>query len=97
MHTLHRRLRPSSRGVARVAAVALLMLASLAVPTLATAQTASDLYARAQKRAAAATATPTVAGLRAATAAYESIVRRYPRNGVCDDALWHGAAAARLA
>lgn len=97
MHTLHRRLRPASRGVVRVAIVAFMTLASLAVPALATAQSASDLYARAQKRAAAATAAPTVASLRAAASAYESIVRRYPRNGVCDDALWHGAAAARLA
>ena len=97
MHTLHRRLQPSSRRVVRVAVVALRTLASLAVPALAAAQSASDLYARAQKRAAAATAAPTVAGLRAAVGAYESIVRRYPRNGVCDDALWHGAAAARLA
>jgi len=81
----------------RVAVVALLAVASLAVPKSAAAQTASDLYARAQKRASAATAAPTVASLRAAVGAYESIVRRYPRNGVCDDALWNGAAMARLA
>jgi N-acetylmuramoyl-L-alanine amidase len=81
----------------RVAVVASLTLASLAVPGLAAAQTASDLYARAQKRASAATAAPTVASLRAAAGAYESIVRRYPRNGVSEDALWNGAAMARLA
>ena len=97
MHTLPCRLRPSSRRVARVAAVALLTWATLAVPGVAAAQSASDLYARAQKRASTASATPTVAGLRAAVAAYEAIVRRYPRNGVCDDALWHGAATARMA
>jgi N-acetylmuramoyl-L-alanine amidase len=77
--------------------VALLTWATLAVPRAAAAQSASDLYARAQKRASAASAAPTVAGLRAAVGAYEAIVRRYPRNGVSDDALWHGAATARLA
>src|SRR5688572_9299375 len=97
MHALHSRLRLAPRVMSRVAVVALIAMASLAVPGSAAAQTASDLYARAQKRAAAANAAPTVAGLRAAVASYESIVRRYPRNGVCDDALWHGAATARLA
>jgi tetratricopeptide (TPR) repeat protein len=81
----------------RAALVALLTVAGLAVPNAAAAQTASDLYARAQKRAAAATAAPTIASLRAASGAYESIVRRHPRSGFCDDALWYGAATARLA
>ena len=97
MHTLPRRLRPSAACVSRAAAVFLLAAASLAVPAFASAQTAADLYARAQKRASAATAAPTAASLRAAAGAYESLVRRYPRSGFCDDALWHGAMTARLA
>ncbi len=87
MHTLLRRL----------SSVALVAVASLAVAGVASAQTASDLYARAQKRGAAATASPTLASLRAASGSYESIVRRYPRSGFCDDALWNAAAAARMA
>lgn len=81
----------------RAAIVGAITVVALAVPAGAAAQTAAELYARAQKRASAATASPTLASLRAAAAAYESIVRRYPRSGYCDDSLWNGAAAARLA
>lgn len=83
--------------ISRMALAALVGLTALAVPRAASAQTASDLYARAQKRAATATAAPTVTALRGAAGAYESIVRRYPRSGFSDDALWNGAAAAKLA
>ncbi|MEO6224180.1 MAG: N-acetylmuramoyl-L-alanine amidase [Vicinamibacterales bacterium] len=97
MHTLLRRLRLAPSRVWRVAVVAVMAIASLAVPNSAAAQTASDLYARAQKRASSAAASRTVAGLRAAVGAYELLVRRYPRSGFCDDALWNGALTARMA
>lgn len=87
----------SSSRASRALVAALLAGATLSFPAPAAAQTASDLYARAQKRAAAATAAPTVAGLRAAIGAYESIVRKYPRSGYSDDSLWNGALAARKA
>jgi N-acetylmuramoyl-L-alanine amidase len=83
--------------ISRMAVAAFVTLAAVAVPSIASAQTASDLYARAQKRAATATATPTVAALRGAVGSYESIVRRYPRSGFADDALWNGATTAKLA
>ena len=81
----------------RITLAALVALSLLAVPTRAAGQTASTLYARAQQRAATATAKPSVTGLRGAVGSYESIVRRYPRSGFADDALWNGAATAKLA
>lgn len=39
----------------------------------------------------------TKAQLRSAVAAYERVVRRYPKSGYCDNALWQGAELARLA
>ena len=70
---------------APVAAAALL----LAVQT-ASAQTAADLYQRAQDREARITraAAPDVDEYRAVATAYESIVRRHPTSGYADNALW---------
>jgi N-acetylmuramoyl-L-alanine amidase len=96
MKTLPRRV-PLAPRACRIVVVALIAASGLGIPALASAQTAADLYARAQKRGAAATAAPTVASLRATASAYESIVRRYPRSGFSDNALWNGAQAARLA
>ena len=76
-----------------VFALALTLLA----PVTAAAQTAAVLYQRAQTREADARTSPTVTALRAAATAYETVVRRYPKSGFCDDALWNGAQAARLA
>lgn len=81
----------------RTLPTALLVIATLTVPSVASAQTAATLYERAQQRATTATAAPTVGSLRAAVAAYESVVLRYPRSGFCDDALWNGAKIAKLA
>ena len=81
----------------RTLPTALLVIASLTVASAASAQTAATLYDRAQKRATAATAAPTVVGLRAAASAYEALVHKYPRSGFCDDALWNGARMAKLA
>jgi len=73
------------------------VLAMVALPAVAEAQTAATLYQRAQAREATARKNPTTANLRAAVAAYELVVRRHPRSGYCDDALWHGATVARFA
>ena len=73
------------------------VLVMVALPAVAEAQTAATLYQRAQTREASARKNPTTANLRAAVAAYELVVRRYPRSGYCDDALWHGATVARFA
>jgi len=81
----------------RVAGLVITAVAMLTMPAAADAQTAADLYARAQERATKASATPTVAAYRAAATAYETVVRRFPRSGFCDDALWNGALNARLA
>lgn len=95
-HSLHSRvMRPAP--VARIAALVLTAVASLALPAPAAAQTAGVLYERAQARAATARTSPTVTGLRAAVTAYEQVVLRYPRSGFCDDALWNGGLTARLA
>jgi N-acetylmuramoyl-L-alanine amidase len=79
------------------AAVALALLCLLAAP--ASAQTADVRYARAleRERAARAAATPNVATLRSIAVSYESIVRRYPRSGYCDNALWQAAGLLELA
>lgn len=65
-------------------------------PAVATAQTAAVLFQRATTREATVRKSPTIANVRAAVAAYEQIVLRYPRSGYCDDALWNGAELARF-
>lgn len=67
------------------------------VPVEAFAQTAAVLFQRAQTREAAARKSGDLAALRAAVTAYETVVRRHPRSGYCDDALWNGAELARFA
>lgn len=54
------------------------------------AQTAAALYERAQAREADArqAAAPALASLRSVAASYETVVRRYPRSGYADNALW---------
>ncbi len=67
---------------------------------MAYAQPPRDLYTRAlaQDRAARdARQTPTLRQIRAAVAAYERVVRRYPASGYADNALWQGAELSRLA
>lgn len=77
--------------------VALGVAGPVLVPTPAIAQTAAVLYQRAETRDTAARTSPTLAKLRAAAGAYETVVLRYPKSGLCDDALWSGAQTARLA
>jgi N-acetylmuramoyl-L-alanine amidase len=42
-------------------------------------------------------AQPTLTELRDAVQSYEKVVRRFPKSGYCDNALWQGANLARLA
>ncbi len=67
---------------------------------MAYAQPPRDLYTRAltQDRAVRdARQTPTLRQIRAAVAAYERVVRRYPASGYADNALWQGGELSRLA
>lgn len=82
--------------------VSLVAAALLAAPSPAPAQatTPQALYLRAQaheRAAREAGETATLDALRAAVRAYETVVRRFPRSGYCDDALWNGAQMALLA
>lgn len=94
---LSRLVRPRAVWPTGVLAVALGVVGPVVVPTPAIAQTATVLYQRAQTRETAARTSPTVAKLRVAASAYETVVLRYPKSGLCDDALWNGAQTARLA
>jgi N-acetylmuramoyl-L-alanine amidase len=67
---------------------------------IASAQTARDLYTRALARERTvrdAAQSASVQQIRGAIAAYERIVRRYPRSGYSDNALWQAANLALLA
>ena len=64
------------------------------------AQPPRDLYTRAlglDRGVRDARQTPTLRQIRAAVAAYERVVRRYPASGYADNALWQGAELSRLA
>jgi N-acetylmuramoyl-L-alanine amidase len=80
-----------------VASLCGILVTFVAWPVVAEAQTAATLYQRATAREASARKAPTIANLRAAVAAYEQVVLRYPRSGYCDNALWNGAGVARFA
>ena len=72
----------------------------LGTAPMAYAQPPRDLYTRAltQDRAVRdARQTPTLRQIRAAVAAYERVVRRYPASGYADNALWQGGELSRLA
>jgi N-acetylmuramoyl-L-alanine amidase len=79
----------------------LLLGLALLGPGLAQAQTtAADLYEKASAREQTVRASETgapLAEIRSTVQAYELVVRRYPRSGYCDNALWQGAALALLA
>jgi N-acetylmuramoyl-L-alanine amidase len=84
----------------RLMAILLLALA-LAPATTVVAQTSAEtLYTRALGRERGlrdASRQPTLKQLRGTIAAYETVVRRYPRSGYCDNALWQAANLAVLA
>ena len=85
----------------RTAAVVLLVAMCLAAsPVEALAQSAKTLYTRALARERTlrdAPRQPTLRQLRGAVASYEAIVRRYPRSGYSDNALWQGGILSLLA
>lgn len=85
----------------RIALVVLLVTASLAVPVAeAAAQSAQTLYTRALARERTlrdGARKPTLRQLRAAVAAYEGLVRKYPVSGYSDNALWQAANLSLLA
>jgi N-acetylmuramoyl-L-alanine amidase len=67
---------------------------------LAYAQPARDVYTQALARDRSvrdARQAPTLRQIRAAVAAYERVVRRYPASGYADNALWQGGELSRLA
>jgi N-acetylmuramoyl-L-alanine amidase len=82
----HHRLAPVCRSVA-------LVVALLGIAGPAAAQTAAALYERATEREknARAAARPAVATIRTAATSFENVVRRYPRSGYADNALWQAA------
>lgn len=75
------------------------VLILLALPAPARAQSAADMYARAQDREAAARKAdaPEVRTLRAIGRSYWAIVYHHPTSGYCDNALWQGAGLFALA
>lgn len=80
--------------------VALGLLALLVVTAVpARAQNAQTRYERAQarERDARNAARPNLTTLRSVAVAYEQIVRRFPRSGYSDNALWQGAGVLQLA
>ena len=69
-------------------------------PSIAYAQPPRELYTRAlagDRAVRDARQPPTLGQIRAAVAAYERVVRRYPASGYADNALWQGAELSRLA
>src|SRR5262245_28324005 len=79
---------------------ALLTAACLATAAQAAGETVRDLYTRAmaQERLVRDEATkPTLAQMRRVVAMYESLVRKHPASGYCDNALWQAANVASLA
>ena len=84
----------------RTGAILLAGLLVAGVAGTARAQSASTLYTRAlaQERAVRdAARKPTLARIRSAVAAYDRIVRRYPRSGYADNALWQAGHLSLLA
>jgi N-acetylmuramoyl-L-alanine amidase len=92
----HPRLLAPPRGRSLTLAVAFF----LALPALAAGQpAAATQYERVLLREASAreAAAPALATLRAIATSYEAIVRRYPRSGFSDNALWQAAGVLQLA
>jgi N-acetylmuramoyl-L-alanine amidase len=84
-------------SVRRVALAALLLLTAAAPTAAQTAAAEQYERVRARDEVARATAAPSLATLRAVATSYEAIVRRYPRSGYADDALWQAAGLLDLA
>jgi N-acetylmuramoyl-L-alanine amidase len=96
MHIPPRLLTSSLRGTAAF----LVAVTVLAVPEVAAAQSAHGMYTQAlarERQLRDADNRPTLAQLRSVVRAYESVVRRFPRSGYSDNALWQGGNVALLA
>lgn len=85
----------------KVAVILLLVVAALGVPVVeAAAQSAQTLYTRALARERTlrdGARKPTLKQLRAAVNAYEALVRKFPRSGYSDNALWQAGNLSLLA
>jgi N-acetylmuramoyl-L-alanine amidase len=85
------------RTAIRLVSIAALVVASAGA---AAAQPARDLYTNALLRDRAvrdASQSATRQQIRSAVAAYERVVRRHPKSGYCDNALWQASELSRLA
>lgn len=80
-------------SMGRLLLVGLAGLVLIGAATPAAAQTARQDYERAlaREKALAGRKTPPVTQVRAIVTAYERLVRKYPRSGYSDNALWQGA------
>lgn len=89
------RLRTCSSALAAI----LFAVVLVGLPTPAEAQSAKVRYERAlaREQAARRQAAPSLTTLRSIATAYEQIVRRYPRSGYSDNALWQAAGVLQLA
>lgn len=82
------------------ATLALTAVCMLAIPEVVAAQSAHAMYTQAlarERQIRDAANKPTLAQLRSAVQAYETVVRRHPRSGYSDNALWQGGNVALLA
>jgi N-acetylmuramoyl-L-alanine amidase len=80
--------------------IVVLALVAAGAPRAQAQTTAQDLYVQAGERerlVRQASSHPTLADLRAAVRAYELVVRRFPRSGYCDNALWQAGGLTVLA
>ena len=76
-----------------VAVVAVVMMMGAAAPVAAAADSAESIYSRAlgrERELKDDISGATLAQLRWVVRNYESVVRRFPKSGYCDNALWQG-------
>jgi N-acetylmuramoyl-L-alanine amidase len=82
------------------AAATVIAACMLVMPEIAAAQSAHGMYTQAlgrERQLRDAANRPTLAQLRGVVQAYENVVRRFPRSGYSDNALWQGGNVALLA
>jgi len=91
----------SAAVVGKVAVVvAVVVMMGAAAPVAAAADSAESIYSRAlgrERELKDDISGATLAQLRWVVRNYESVVRRFPKSGYCDNALWQGANVALLA
>lgn len=99
MSILSRLFRAPARGCA-AAAVVVVVAAIASEGVAVAAQPAESLYTRAlarEREIRGVASRATLTKMRAVVQSYEALVRRYPRSGYCDNALWQGGNLALLA